>query len=654
MYKPSETNTNNSTNNLPKPLGLKKVASALLLDPKQDLPAGAAPYEDFDFEPYFHEEQDEEELRKTWRVFTKVKDVLDNGRRLENASWRLWHRERSRSDLTKMDGAGESSDGELEGIDVEEFRRGVMGGGGGVGGKKGGLKRVGSGGGFGGVGGGSSGDLMGVGKRGHKRKKTVANLFEGVDVEKLKEETERIDERNRVERAERLFRLGKKHGLDQEVLDDLLGWVHHTILDLPEVECQYDFELMPRNMDKVKMFLDTTSVKPRRRVAVFGHSLERNGANNFLLYLVRELKDYLSFDIYSPKEGPMREEYKAMLMPVLILNMKSQSYPQDVRKVLGDYDYAIANTIMTTEVINASKQLNVPCLWVIHEAWPKDQMNYYAKEVFLMPHLDEDSIVQAFGNASKIVFPARVQRQCYEGLFREQRARVIYNGIPMTAINTYVAVQQRDKVRQDMGYGPDDILLVQMGTVCKRKAQLVTARAFARLSRELPTELAQKMRLLYVGARYIRQHEIDYIERIKACVEDAEVDDKVTILDVKKNVLPYYLAADIILCPSINEVLPLVICEAMAFERPVIATRIDGIPEAVDDGKEGLLIEPGSTEALSDAIQKLVVDPELRERMGQAGRNRVLSQFSFETMAKTYRDTIGEDLKGDQVVPVFA
>jgi len=52
---------------------------------KEDLPAGADPYEEFDFVPYFQEVKSEEELRNTWRVFTKVKDVLDNGRRLENA-----------------------------------------------------------------------------------------------------------------------------------------------------------------------------------------------------------------------------------------------------------------------------------------------------------------------------------------------------------------------------------------------------------------------------------------------------------------------------------------------------------------------------------------------------------------------------------------
>lgn len=68
---------------------MQRVASFRdVLDVAFELPAGADPYEQTDFQ-YAVDEQSEEELRKTRSVFTKVKDVLLNGRRLENASWRL-------------------------------------------------------------------------------------------------------------------------------------------------------------------------------------------------------------------------------------------------------------------------------------------------------------------------------------------------------------------------------------------------------------------------------------------------------------------------------------------------------------------------------------------------------------------------------------
>lgn len=587
---------------------MKRVGSIKeAIDVAFELPAGAVPYEEFDFAPYFDESKNEEELRKSWRVFTKVKDVLDNGRRLENASWRLWFKERIRTgtSILPTEQEQEAKLSELEKYDLN-FDQSLR-------------------------------------QAEEETDRIVGDMFGGVG-KKFEEESVKVVERAKAERTRALLEMAKKHGIEDSVVTDILSWVQSTILDSDEVRVLEGMDVVPKDADEAKDYLEKTVFMPRPRVAAFSHSLERNGANNFLLYLLRELKEELSFEVVSPKEGPMRADYESMGITVSICNMKLVSYPQDVRVLLRKFQYAIANTIMTTEVINASKDLSVPCLWVIHEAWPKGQFNYYAKEVFMMTHLDEEAICDAFANASKIVFPARVQRKCYEGLFEPEKARVIYNGIPLASINAFRAVQNRDRVREELGYGPNDVLLVHLGTVCKRKAQLVTCQAFVELYSNVELEGHKKFRLLLVGARYIRQHEIDYIEECKQTLESTGEADAAKILDVQKNVLPYYLAADIVLCPSINEVLPLTICEAMAFERPVIATRIDGIPEALTDEVEGLLIEAGNPGALCDAIERMATDVDLRKRMGAAGRERVLSQFSFSTMSRTYRETIKVDL----------
>lgn len=587
---------------------MKRVGSIKeAIDVAFELPAGAVPYEEFDFEPYFDESKNEEELRKTWRVFTKVKDVLDNGRRLENASWRLWFKERNRAGGVAPAEAEQTANlSELEKYDLsldQSLRQAE-----------------------------------------EETDRIVGDMFGGVG-RKFEEETEKVVQRAKAERTRALLELAGKHAISDEAVSDILAWVQGMVLASEEVRVSEGKEaVLPGSIQDARDYVERTTFMPRPRVAAFCHSLERNGANNFLLYLLRELREELSFELFSPKEGAMRADYEAMGIPVSICSMKLVSYPEDVREVLGKFDYSIANTIMTTEVINASKDLNVPCLWVIHEAWPQDQFNYYAKEVFMMTHLDEEAIRGAFANASKIVFPANVQRKCYEGLFKPENARVIYNGIPLASINAFRAVQSREKVRAELGYGPNDVVLVHMGTVCKRKAQLVTCQAFAELYSTLTLPGGKKFKLLMVGARYIRQHEIDYIEECKQTLESVGADEAAKILDVKKNVLPYYLAADIVLCPSINEVLPLVICEAMAFERPVIATRIDGIPEALTTEVEGVLIEPGNPAALFDAIERLALNPELCKIMGVAGRKRVLTQFSFSTMSGTYRETIKVDL----------
>lgn len=586
---------------------MKRVGSIKeVLNIALELPAGTVPYEEFDFEPYFEEAENEEELRKTWRVFTKVKDVLDNGRRLENASWRLWFKERSKSGLAPPDPSAVSLS-ELEKYDLSLDKS--------------------------------------LREAEENTDRIVDDMFAGVD-QRFQQENVRIVQRAKAERTRALLELATKHDMDDDAMNDILNWVQATILSSEDLQMgQPSHDIIPTSSIAARQYIESTKYMPRPRVAAFCHSLERNGANNFLLYLLRELREELSFDLYSPKEGAMRADYEAMGISVSVCDMKLASYPEDVRVVLRRYEYAIANTIMTTEVINACRDLNVPCLWIIHEAWPKDQFNYYAKEVFMMTHLDEQAIRDAFSNASKIVFPANVQRRCYDGLFQDENARVIYNGIPLASINAFRAVQSRQKVREELGYDKNDVVLVHMGTVCKRKAQLVTCQAFADLYSTCELENGKQFKLLMVGARYIRDHEIKYIEECKQTLECVGADEAATILDVKKNVLPYYLAADIILCPSLNEVLPLVICEAMAFERPVVATRIDGIPEALTHEVEGLLIEAGNPAALFDSIERLAMDADLCKRMGAAGRKRVLSQFSFTTMSKTYRETIGIDLE---------
>src|SRR6266446_944019 len=79
-----------------------------------------------------------------------------------------------------------------------------------------------------------------------------------------------------------------------------------------------------------------------------------------------------------------------------------------------------------------------------------------------------------------------------------------------------------------------------------------------------------------------------------------------------------------------SDVFPTVIVEAMASARPVVSTRLAGIPELVIDGETGLLVSPADTAALSEALQKLLCDRELRVRYGCAGRARIEQHFRIE------------------------
>ncbi|MEL6643262.1 MAG: glycosyltransferase family 4 protein [Pseudomonadota bacterium] len=104
--------------------------------------------------------------------------------------------------------------------------------------------------------------------------------------------------------------------------------------------------------------------------------------------------------------------------------------------------------------------------------------------------------------------------------------------------------------------------------------------------------------------------------------------------------------ADALVLPSFAEGVPVVLMEAMASGRPVIATRVAGVSELVEDGVSGFLAPPGDATGFADRIVQLASNPDLRKRMGQAGREKVLAEFDIRKeaarIAKLFRGDLGD------------
>jgi starch synthase len=91
-----------------------------------------------------------------------------------------------------------------------------------------------------------------------------------------------------------------------------------------------------------------------------------------------------------------------------------------------------------------------------------------------------------------------------------------------------------------------------------------------------------------------------------------------------------YQQASVVAVPSVWDNSPNVIYEAMACGTPVVASRVGGIPELVDDGVTGLLVPPGDADALADAIVALLGDPARRAQMGEHARERAVEEYSVD------------------------
>jgi glycosyltransferase involved in cell wall biosynthesis len=103
-------------------------------------------------------------------------------------------------------------------------------------------------------------------------------------------------------------------------------------------------------------------------------------------------------------------------------------------------------------------------------------------------------------------------------------------------------------------------------------------------------------------------------------------------LGYQEDVAPFYAAFDALVLPSGNEGTPVTVIEALAAKRPVVATRVGGVPDIVRDGEDGFLVEAGATDDLAERLGRLARDPALRARMGMKGRERVLPRYAVERL----------------------
>jgi glycosyltransferase involved in cell wall biosynthesis len=95
-------------------------------------------------------------------------------------------------------------------------------------------------------------------------------------------------------------------------------------------------------------------------------------------------------------------------------------------------------------------------------------------------------------------------------------------------------------------------------------------------------------------------------------------------------VAEFYRGLDVVVVPSRQESFGVTAVEGSACERPIIASRVGGLPEVVLDGKTGIMIEPENVESLTLAMEYLIEHPDERNRMGKAGREFVLKHYDWQ------------------------
>jgi len=180
-----------------------------------------------------------------------------------------------------------------------------------------------------------------------------------------------------------------------------------------------------------------------------------------------------------------------------------------------------------------------------------------------------------------------------------------------------------DGLRVAHGASDEDVLIL-----CP--CRLVRVKGVAHLVNALPMVLRRcsSVRLLVAGDGSERAH-------LEAAAVALGVRDRISFAgSVPNSDMPsYYAASDIVVVPSLIEATSIAALEAMSTAKPVVATRVGGLPELIRDGVSGVLVEPADETELADAITRLATDPALRRSIGKAARERVLREFTWQAIA---------------------
>src|SRR6185503_5152907 len=139
-----------------------------------------------------------------------------------------------------------------------------------------------------------------------------------------------------------------------------------------------------------------------------------------------------------------------------------------------------------------------------------------------------------------------------------------------------------------------------------------------------------------------------YLVELQRLAADLGVFDRVSFTGRRSDIPEVLAAADVSVMPSLNEALSNVLLESMAAGAPVVATRVGGTPEALDDGEAGLLVPPGDAGAITAAVSRLLDDRELACRLGRTARSAIGERFSVDRMVRSTEDLYTELLTRKQ------
>jgi glycosyltransferase involved in cell wall biosynthesis len=268
----------------------------------------------------------------------------------------------------------------------------------------------------------------------------------------------------------------------------------------------------------------------------------------------------------------------------------------------------------------AARLAGIPCVTTGHNVFERYHPATRALELVTWP------LQQAVVACSAEV-KASMDRWVPSSSSRRPPVFVVPNGIAPARFVVDVEVGRAAR----RGAGIDEDAFV-VGTVAVHRTQ-------KSLDRWL--RVADRVRAKVPGARFLLVGDGPLRASLEQQARDMGLGDAVVFPGLQRDPAPWLAAMDVWLSTSTFEGMPLALLEALAARRAVVATAVGGVPEVIDDGRQGRLLPPGDEDGLVAAVCALADDADSRRRLGDAGAALVDDRFGMERMQRALRDVYG-------------
>ena len=275
----------------------------------------------------------------------------------------------------------------------------------------------------------------------------------------------------------------------------------------------------------------------------------------------------------------------------------------------------------------AGKLAGVPVvIWSIHGFASHEGQNRFKKYFFLLIEKLLDKFTDHYVAVSEALKKEGIQNR----ILTSNKITVIHNGIELRNYNKNFNVIQKKK---ELGIEMSRTII---GTVTRFEPQKAIHDFLVSVSYVKKTY--PDIKVVIAGDGPLRRE-------IEKLINDLKLNDNITLLGWRNDVPEILAVLDIFCQSSLWEGCPMVLLEAMAVGKPIIATNVGGVKEIVEDDNTGILVPPADPKAMGDAIVKLMNNKEKTMKMGMNGRRRAESFFNVDLMLIKYERLYQELLK---------